>query len=195
MRAHLQKRTVLAHALARAFALSLFVPENYFDPFFKEMALVSVINYYPSLDEAAVNRNQWSLSPHTDYGGFTLLSQDSICGLQVKNAAGDWIAAPPIENTFVVNIGDLMARSTNDVYTSNLHRAKNASGVARVSVPFFASPHPEAFIECIETYQSADRPARHPGVTCGEYLRRLITQSDSTGRPGISEQTSQRLKA
>lgn len=194
MQGHLQNRTRLAHALALAFALSLFVSEDYFDPYFKEMALVSVINYYPSLDAAALSRSQWSFSPHTDYGGFTLLSQDSIGGLQVKNSVGDWIDAPPIENTFVVNIGDLMARWTNDVYTSNLHRAANVSGVARVSVPFFASPHPDAFIECIETCQSADRPPRHPGVTCGEYLRRLITQSDSTGRPGISERTAERLK-
>lgn len=195
MKGHLQRRTALAHALARAFALSVFMPENFFDPFFAQMALVSLINYYPSLDQAALSRSQWSFSPHTDYGGFTLLSQDAIGGLQVKNAAGDWIDAPPIENAFVVNIGDLMARWTNEIFTSNLHRAANVSGVARVSIPFFASPHPAAVIECIETCQSANRPRRYPPVTCGEYLRHLITQSDSTGRPGISERTSERLKA
>ena len=194
MKAHLQKRTALAHALARAFALSLFVREDYFDSYFKEMALVSLINFYPSLDEAALAKNQWSFSPHVDYGGFTLLSQDSIGGLQVRNSAGDWIDVPPIDGTFVVNVGDLMARWTNDIYTSNLHRAANVSGVARVSVPFFASPHPDALIECIETCWSEERPARYGGIACGEYLRQLITQSDSTGRPGISQKTSERLK-
>ena len=87
-----------------------------------------------------------------------------------------------------------MARWTNDLYTSNLHRAANVSGVSRVSIPFFASPHPDAVIECIETCKSAERPARYPSVRCGEYLRQLITQSDTTGRPGISKGTSERLK-
>jgi isopenicillin N synthase-like dioxygenase len=195
MQAHLQKRTELSHALARAFAMSLFVKEDYFDSYFKEMALVSLINFYPVLDQAALANNQWSFSPHVDYGGFTLLSQDSIGGLQVRNAAGDWIDVPPIDGTFVVNIGDLMARWTNDIYTSNLHRAANVSGVSRVSIPFFASPHPDALIECIETCRSQQRPARYGGIACGEYLRQLITQSDSTGRPGISQKTSERLQS
>jgi isopenicillin N synthase-like dioxygenase len=195
MQAHVQRRTELAHALARVFALSLHMPEDFFDPFFKEMALVTLINFYPSLSEDALGNNQWSFSPHVDYGGFTLLSQDSIGGLQVRNASGEWIAVPPIDGTFVVNIGDLMARWTNDIYTSNLHRAANVSGVARVSVPFFASPHPDALIECIESCRSDARPARHPGIVCGDYLRQLITQSDSTGRPGISQKTSERLKS
>ncbi len=194
MQQHLRRRTALAQALARVFALSLFVSEDYFDPYFRQMALVSLINFYPSLDEAALSNNQWSFSPHTDYGGFTLLSQDTIGGLQVRNSAGDWIDVSPIEDTFVVNIGDLMARWTNDIYTSNLHRAANVSGAARVSIPFFASPHPDALIDCIETCKSETRPSRYPGVVCGEYLRQLITQSDKTGRPGMSQKTSERLK-
>ncbi len=195
MQSHMQKRTQLAHAMARAFALSLYLPENWFDPYFKEMALVTLINFYPPLDEAALHHHKWSFSPHTDYGGFTLLSQDAIGGLQVRNAAEEWIDVPPIPGTFVVNIGDLMARWTNDIYTSNLHRARNVSGRSRVSMPFFAAPHPDAVIECLQTCQSPERPPRYPAVTCGEYLRQLITQSDSTGRPGISDRTSERLKA
>ena len=194
MQAHLLARQTVANALFRVFARSLYLPENYFDRYFVDTSHASLINYYPRLDEAAVSRNQWSFAPHTDYGAFTILSQDEIGGLQVRNFAGDWIDVPPIEGTFVINIGDLMARWTNDVYTSNLHRARNVSGAARVSIPYFVSPHPDAFIECIETCKGADRPQKYPGIASGAYIHRLVAQSNSTGRPGVSEQTSERLK-
>jgi isopenicillin N synthase-like dioxygenase len=195
MTAHLSKRMTLARAIIRAFALSLLQPETYFDQYYQQMAFVTLINYYPPLDAATVNENQWSFSPHTDYGGFTLLSQDSLGGLQVRNSTGEWISVPPIDNTFVVNIGDLMAMWTNDLYTSNLHRAANISGAARISIPFFASPNGGAIIRCIETCQSPENPPRYPPVTAGEYIRSLIARGDAAGRPSISTRTAERLKA
>jgi isopenicillin N synthase-like dioxygenase len=86
-----------------------------------------------------------------------------------------------------------MAMWTNDLYTSNLHRAANVSGVARISIPFFASPNGSAVIRCIETCQSPDNPARHEPVTAGEYMRRLITHADTAGKPGVSAKTAERL--
>jgi isopenicillin N synthase-like dioxygenase len=195
MAAHLSKRMVLARALARAFALSLRLPFNYFDEYFRQMALVSLINYYPPLDAETVKSNRWSFSPHTDYGAFTLLSQDALGGLQVRTCNGDWIDVPPIDDTFVVNIGDLMAMWTNDLYTSTLHRAKNVSGAARISIPFFASPNGNAVIRCIETCQDGDNPPRYPPVTAGEYVRTLIARADQSGRPSVSDATSKRLQA
>jgi isopenicillin N synthase-like dioxygenase len=195
MTAHLSKRIALARAIVRAFALSLHLPETYFDRYYEQMALVSLINYYPPLDAATVKKEQWSFSPHTDYGGFTLLSQDSLGGLQVRNSTGEWINVPPIDNTFVVNIGDLMAMWTNDLYTSNLHRAANVSGAARISIPFFASPKGDSVIRCIETCQSPENPPRYPPVTAGEYIRSLIAKGDASGRPSVSAKTAERLRA
>ena len=88
MKAHLAKRVVLAQALARAFALSLDLREDYFDACYRHLGVVSIINYYPPLTPESPKRTQWSFSPHTDYGGFTLLSQDLLGGLQVRNSAG-----------------------------------------------------------------------------------------------------------
>ena len=124
MRSQLAKRVVLAQGVARAFALSLDLPETYFDAMFRHLGVVSIINYYPPLVSTMVNRTQWSFSPHTDYGAFTLLSQDSLGGLQVRNSSGQWIDVPPIPGTFVANLGDLMATWTKDLFTSNLHRAE-----------------------------------------------------------------------
>jgi isopenicillin N synthase-like dioxygenase len=193
MTRHLKKRIALSQALARAFALSLDLSETYFDQYFRNMALVSLINYYPPLDAATVKQNRWSFSAHTDYGAFTLLSQDSLGGLQVRNAIGEWIDVPPISETFIVNLGDLMAIWTNDLYTSNLHRAANVSGISRISIPFFASPNGNAVIRCIETCQSSDNPARYQPVTAGEYMRKLITRADTSGKPGVSAKTAERI--
>jgi isopenicillin N synthase-like dioxygenase len=86
-----------------------------------------------------------------------------------------------------------MARWTNDLYQSNLHRALNVSGDARISIPFFASPVDTGVIECLETCQSLGNPPRYGPVIAGEYIRSLMEQADRTGRPGISEKTAIRM--
>ncbi|PWT91855.1 MAG: hypothetical protein C5B56_03205 [Proteobacteria bacterium] len=193
MQNHLQLRVVLAQALARSFAMSLELPETYFDDYYRAMSYNSLLNYYPPLTQAAVRRSQWSFSPHTDYGGFTLLSQDSVGGLQVRNSAGQWIDVPPRTDHFVVNIGDLTAMWTNDLYMSTLHRAANVANVARISIPFFAAPNRASVINTIETCTSETNPSRYPPTTAGDYLNRLIEKADTTGRPGISNKTASRL--
>jgi len=194
MKEQIARRVGLAQSLARALAMSLELAEDYFDQAFRYMGVVSIINYYPPLDPAKLEKTQWSFSPHTDYGGFTLLSQDSLGGLQVRNSAGEWIDVPPISGTLVVNIGDLFATWTNDLYTSNLHRALNVSSKARISIPFFASPQGATRVECLATCQSPDNPPRYSPVTAGEYVRTLIEQSDRTGRPGLAKKTAERFR-
>jgi isopenicillin N synthase-like dioxygenase len=193
MKDHIVKRVVLARRLAQAFALSLDLPETFFDPFYRHLGTTSQINYYPPLDPATVKRTQWSSSPHTDYGAFTMLSQDSLGGLQVRNSAGEWIDVAPIPGTLVVNIGDLMATWTNDLYTSNLHRALNVAGKARISIPFFAYPQGASVIQCLDTCHGPGNPPRYSPVTAGEYVLALVAQADRTGRPGLSVRTAKRL--
>lgn len=183
----------LSRRLARAFALSLDLPEAHFDAMFARMDLNSIINWYPPLDTSRAERTQWSASPHTDYGAFTILSQDSLGGLQVRNSAGEWIDVPPIPGAFVVNIGDLMSTWTNDLYTSNLHRALNGSGKARVSIPLFVAPRRDTLVECLPTCQGPGNPPRYAPVRAGDYMRTLIEQARRTGRPGLAVQTAKRF--
>ena len=195
MKAHMGKRVTLAQRLIRAFALSLDLPEDYFDAVYARPGGSLALNYYPAIDPAALARAQWSFSPHTDYGGVTLLTQDDIGGLQARNCAGEWIDAPPLDGAFVVNIGDMFAMWTNDLYSSNLHRAMNTGGEERLSIAFFTSPAPDTTIECLATCRNIDNPPRYAPVRAGDYNNAMIAQSHRTGRPGVSRDTANRLKA
>jgi isopenicillin N synthase-like dioxygenase len=195
MKRHVQKRVTLAQQLVRGFALSLDLPEHYFDPMYRHLGGTLLFNYYPPLDPARLQRSQWSFSPHTDYGAFTLLYQDALGGLQARNAAGDWIDVPPVEGSFVVNLGDMFAMWTNDLYISTLHRAANTSGDARISVPFFTYPQGMTVIACLPTCEGPDNPPRHEPVVAEEYNRVLVEQSARTGRPGVSTRTAGRLRS
>ncbi len=191
----IEKRTSLAQALARALALSLGLEEDELDAHYRHPGATLALNYYPPVLPGELKENQWSFSPHTDYGSFTILQQDATGGLEVRNADGEWIDVPPIPGTFVINIGDLFAMSTNDLYTSNLHRAVNFAGRARVSAAYFISPQGAAEIGCLRTCHGPDNPPRHTPVIAEPYQRALVAQSHRTGRPGIALHTAQRFGA
>ncbi|KZL84809.1 2og-fe oxygenase superfamily protein [Colletotrichum incanum] len=132
----------LARVLVRTFALSLELPEDYFDAKFAYPDAALALNYYPPLAHAPGNADsaantQVSIGSHTDFQLFTILWQDAVGGLQVLNRRGQWIRAAPIPGTFVVNIADYLQRITNDLYVSTVHRAQNLSGEERISMPFF----------------------------------------------------------
>ena len=162
-------------------ALSLELPEDYFAAMYAQPAgNVRLIHYPPQPADAAFN--QIGAGAHTDWGGITLLLQDDIGGLEVCNAAGEWIAAPPLAGTFVINLGDLVQRWTNDLYRSNPHRVRNgnAAGRDRYSVPFFFSPDHHARIECLPTCHDADNPPRYAACTAGEHLMEMFDRSYGT---------------
>lgn len=195
--AHLVKRIRVAQRLCRALALSLALPEDYLDAPHRFPSGSMTYNYYPSLDPATVGQTQWGISPHTDYGSFSLLSQDELGGLEVRDASGVWIDVPPIAGAFVVNIADLFARWTNGTYVSSLHRASNfnTSGKARISLPLFFNPHPNTIIECLPSCQGPGNPAKYEPVEAGPYVQTLIQQSNRIGRPGVMQKTvEERLK-
>jgi isopenicillin N synthase-like dioxygenase len=195
MTGHIERRFALGQKMARAFALSLELPEDYFDASHRFMGCMLSLNWYPSLACEKMDSTQWGISPHSDYGTVTLLSQDELGGLEVRNAAGDWIDVPPIPGSFVVNIGELLALWTNDLYAPSLHRASNVeTDRARVSCAFFTYPHGRTRVECLPTCQSADNPPLYEPVVAEEFTRALIEQANRHGRPGILARRADRFK-
>ncbi len=195
MKAHMRARVKLSQDLMRCFALSLQLSETFFDDVYARPGGTLALNYYPPVQPEILAKAQWSFSPHTDYGGLTLLTQDDAGGLQARNCAGEWIDVPPVDGAFVINIGDMFAMWTNDLYSSNLHRAMNTGGQERLSIAFFTSPNPDTLVQCLPTCQSAANPPRYSPIKAGDYNNVMISQSHKTGRPGVSRDTANRLKA
>ncbi len=159
----------LAIRLAGGLALSLALPEDFFaDKLDNAIASLRLIHYPPQ--KGRIKQATLGCGEHSDYGVLTVLAQDDIGGLQLRNADGDWIAAPPVPGTFVINLGELTERWTNGLYPATLHRVINASGRDRYSMPFFLDTNYDARIECIETCQDAAHPPKFPPVLGGEYL-------------------------
>ncbi|MBG0845728.1 2OG-Fe(II) oxygenase [Pseudomonas chengduensis] len=169
MEQHYADMQDLAKTLLRAMAMALDIEHDFFDARFHEpISVLRMIHYPPR--HTATSADQQGAGAHTDYGCITLLYQDDAGGLQVRARDGEWIDAPPIAGSFVVNIGDMMARWSNDRYTSTPHRVISPLGVDRYSMPFFAEPHPDTLIDCLPNCSSADNPAKYSPVTSAEYL-------------------------
>jgi isopenicillin N synthase-like dioxygenase len=114
---------------------------------------------------------------HTDWELITILAQDDTGGLEIQLPSGRWIPARPIPDTFIVNLGDLMARWTNDYYTSTPHRVMNRSLRDRYSATFFCCPAYYTQIEGLPSCVGVQRPSRYPATTCGKHLAERYTQS------------------
>ncbi|MEM9197461.1 MAG: 2OG-Fe(II) oxygenase family protein [Pseudomonadota bacterium] len=161
-----------AHAVAghlmRGFAAGLgLAPDFFTGQGGAPMSRASFV-YYPPQPETA-GAEQFGVGPHTDFGVLTVLAQDDVGGLQVQTLGGDWVAAPPIPGTLVINVGDLLARWTNDVYRSTPHRVVNASGQERLSLVLAYDPEPETPIDPRAVFGDAVATAHAP-ITCGDYL-------------------------
>ena len=155
----------------QAFALALELDEDFFVPFTtKPMAHMRVLSY-PNQEVDSLDESQIGIGPHSDYECFTVLYTDETPALQVLNCAGEWVQAPPIKDAFVVNVGDLMARWTNDYFASTMHRAINTSGRQRYSIPFFYGTNSEATIEVLPSCQGPDWPPRYEPIKSSDYIR------------------------
>jgi isopenicillin N synthase-like dioxygenase len=162
----------LGRKLLSGFALALGLPENHFQSTFsRPTTFLRLLHYPPQPPETPDKKeNQFGSAPHTDYGAITILAQDASGGLHVKHRSGAWVQATPIPGTFVVNVGDVMARWTNDRFVSTPHRVLNLSGRDRYSVPFFFDPGMDTVIECLPTTTSIERPPKYAPISYGEYL-------------------------
>lgn len=177
MTAYYMEMLDLGRRILAMLALSLELEEEYFvEAFAVPPATLRLIKYPPHRSDA--HFNQIGAGAHTDWGGVTILAQDSSGGLEVRNLNGQWLEAPPIADTFVINIGDLMARWTNDIYKSNMHRVKNnRSGADRYSIPFFMSPQPEVRIEALPGCVTDGQPALHAPCSAAEHMREMFQRS------------------
>jgi isopenicillin N synthase-like dioxygenase len=163
----------VAWRLMRAFAAALGVAEDYFVRSIEKPISRGSAVYYPP-QPAALGAEQFGVAPHTDYGCLTLVYQANVGGLEVQSRERGWVLAHRIEDTFVVNVGDLLARWTNDRFRSTPHRVVNRSGEERLSLAVFVDPDDDTRIAPV--CRPGEEP-RYPPVTCGEYIRGRFDKS------------------
>ena len=161
----------LASKLLSLLAVSLDKPADYFAPYLVDSLSTLRLLHYPPVASAvsesgsATPEVKLSCTPHTDSGILTLLHQDSTGGLEVRNSSGEWVPAPYVPESLVVNIGDLMAKVSGGRFVATMHRVRAPSlspsaaatgrqnggqTIGRISVPFFFEPGENCLVRSVD---------------------------------------------
>jgi isopenicillin N synthase-like dioxygenase len=142
-------------------ARALDLPADWFAPYFSGEVHINLrFLHYPP--QEVDDDEQFGQGPHTDNSFITILARTEVPGLAVRLPSGQWLAPPLIAGTFLVNLGNMMKRWSNDRFLSTPHGVLNDSGKDRYSIAFFYSPNVDAVIECVPSCTSADDPPRYP---------------------------------
>jgi isopenicillin N synthase-like dioxygenase len=160
----------LGERMLPVLARALDLPADHFAPFFAAEAHANLrFLHYPPQD--VDDPEQFGQGPHTDNSFITFLAREDTPGLAVRLPSGEWLAPPVIPGTFLVNLGNVMKRWSNDRFLSTPHGVVNDSGRDRYSIAFFYSPNVDAVIECLPTCTGPDAPPRYPPAVYGDLVR------------------------
>jgi isopenicillin N synthase-like dioxygenase len=186
-----QWMSILSADLMRLFAQALHLPKTYFDDKIDKHISIFRTLRYPNQPEEPLP-GQLRAGIHSDYGSLTIVRiEDRPGGLQVRNRAGEWIDAPIVPGSFVVNIGDLMMQWTNDLWISTLHRVTNpprdkALNSSRQSLVFFHQPNYDTMVECLPSCMGPGNPPKYESISSGDHLRNKFVKQTTFGE-GMKE--------
>lgn len=167
--------------MLRAIALHLGLDENYFDDRVKHgNSILRPIHYFPIENPEAVPADAVRAAEHGDINLITLLMGASADGLQVLRRDGEWIPITALPEQIVVNVGDMLARLTNDKLKSTIHRVvnppKEQMKSSRFSIPFFMHPRSEMDLSCLSNCVSEDEPRKFSDITAGQFLNERLAE-------------------
>lgn len=180
VRAYQGAALATAHAVLEALATTLGVPGFFATRMSKPQCRLRFLHYAPT-DRLRDGSAPVFSTPHTDYGAITLLAMDGLPGLEVLHE-GRWTPVAASEGTLIVQLGDMLARWTNDCYRSTPHRVVASFDTDRFSIPFFVNPDPHTVVSTIGSCITAERPERYEPVTAGQFL---VSRIDSPTEPYI----------
>lgn len=181
----------LAARIMRVFAAALHLPAEFFAGVIDNpISAMRALNY-PHQPTPPLP-GQLRAGAHSDYGSLTiLLAEAAPGGLEIQAPDGQWQAVPIIADAFIINIGDLMARWTNDHWVSTLHRVVNPpadqrGSTRRQSIAFFHQPNWDSEISCIPTCIGPGESAKYPPVKSGEHLMQKFRRTVKVGAAGAA---------
>jgi isopenicillin N synthase-like dioxygenase len=179
--AYYRRMQSLANDLMRLSALALDLPESYFqDKIDRNVSKLTAKLYPPQKTEPLPG--QLRSSAHTDFGTVTILKPgDAPGGLQVADADGTWHDVPMVPGSFVINLGDLMQRWTNDRWRSALHRVVNPPAdrretSSRLSIVFFHHPNYDVTVSCLPSLLAAGEQPHHQPIGYSDFYRLRLAQ-------------------
>ena len=153
--------------LMKLIAMSLGLPANRFEDFFRDHTSSGRINRYPPCPSPEV---ALGVGPHKDPGVLTILAQDEVGGLEVKRKSdGEWVGVKPIKGAYIINLGDVLQVWTNGEYASVEHRVKVNSVKERYSIPFFLNPSHYTVVEPLEEMTNEEKPAYYRAYSWGKF--------------------------
>lgn len=174
--AYVEALTSLGKHLLGMIALSLELPESYFSEGLEKPMITTRLLHYPPQSRVG-DGNQLGAGAHTDWGMLTMLLQDDVGGLEVRNSEGDWVRAPFVPDTFVVNLGDMVPVLTRGLYNSNMHRVLNSSPERhRYSIATFFDPNYHYRITPLDGIP-LENPTPASSRTVGEHIAAMYAQT------------------
>lgn len=168
-----------ARVILRALAAYFELPEETFSGMAEQgQSLLRIIHYPPVPEDRAPGAVR--AAEHEDINLITLLPEATDSGLEILSREGEWLPITSGPGEIVVDAGDMLSRATNQVVPATTHRVVNPEGEAarreRYSMPFFVHPYPEVDLTVMERFVSAERPARFPPITAGEFLEERLRE-------------------
>ena len=176
---HFSLMSELGKRITEGLSISLGLPKKYFWPFMNQSHNYMRISKYPPIFNGQNKDGGNGIGSHIDYGFLTILLQDNVQGLEIKDSDDQWFKAPIIPGTFLINIGHMIQRWTNDYFRATIHRVVSPCNNARLSVPFFFEPNYDTVIEPIGKFCTDGNPTRYSPLHFGNYLEKTFKASYS----------------
>lgn len=164
------------NVMLEALTLPLEVDQNFFARMTKDGNSILRLLHYPPIPEGVDSRCVRAAA-HEDINFITILPAATASGLQLKDRDGQWLDIESEPDTLIVDVGDMLARLTNDVLPSTTHRVINpqdGKNQSRYSMPFFMHPHPEAMLSCLPSCKGAG--AKYPDITGHDFLMQRLRE-------------------
>jgi isopenicillin N synthase-like dioxygenase len=149
----------LGQQLLPAFSRALGMPADFLETYFADEnnATLRLLHYPPTVMED----NDFGTAPHTDNSFMTILARMDVPGLAIRLPSGEWLSPPLIPGTFLVNIGNILRRMSNERFMSTPHGVIVDGQSDRYSMAYFHSPNPYAMIDVAPSCVSDDQPAKY----------------------------------
>lgn len=158
----------LAYKLMELIALSLGLPADSFNGFFKDQTTFVRLNHYPPCPAPHL---ALGLGRHKDAGALTVLAQDDVGGLEVKRKSdGEWVRVKLTPDAYIINVGDIIQVWSNDAYESVEHRVVANPEKERFSIPFFFFPSHYTMVKPLDGLTDEQNPAKYRAYNGGKFL-------------------------